>query len=61
MAVTCVDQMLLWYVKAFLVIDAVRACLYVVMAIFSAVRARIVAAVSPEVCEKWSSWNRLST
>ena len=37
---SCVDQMLLWHVKAFLVTDAVRACLYVVMAIFSAVRLR---------------------
>lgn len=41
MAVTCVDQMLLWHVKASLVTDAVRACLYVVMAIFSAVRAKL--------------------
>lgn len=30
--------MLLWHVKFFLVTDAVRACLYVVMAIFPAVR-----------------------
>ena len=41
MAITCVDQMLLWHVKAFLVTEAVRACLYVVMAIFSAVRPRL--------------------
>ena len=40
MAVACVDQMLLWHIKAFLVTDAVRACLYVVMAILSAVRPR---------------------
>ena len=40
MAVTCVDQMLLWHVKPFLVTDAVRACLYVVMAI-SAARPRL--------------------
>jgi len=41
MTVTRVDQMLLWHVKAFLVTDAVRACLYVVLAIFFGVRARL--------------------
>lgn len=38
MAVTCVDQMLLWHVEPFLVTDAVRACFSVVMAILSVVR-----------------------
>ena len=41
MAITCVDQMLLWHVKAFLVRDAVRAYLYVVMAILSAFRPQL--------------------
>ena len=41
MAITCVDQMLLWHVKAFLGTDVVRGCLYVVMAFFSVVRPRL--------------------
>lgn len=41
MAISCVDEMLLWHVKASLVADAVRACLYVVMAIFSVVGAQL--------------------
>ena len=41
MAISCVNQMLLWHVKASLVTDAVRACLFVVMAICSVVRAQL--------------------
>ena len=41
MEITCVNQMLLWHVKAFLLTDAVRTCLYVVMAISSEVRPQL--------------------